>query len=85
MPEDTRPAPLPDFEEHYEGVFRKVRVLTPWPEHLVEIQGFWPTHARLEGDILRINCSNGVAIYREEGSDQRYWRGRLVEVRDENL
>lgn len=82
--EDHRPFASIRFLEHYEGVFRKVRVDDPWPTCISEIHGFWPTHCRLDGELLRINCSNGVAVYREEGSDARYWRGVLVETSGEN-
>jgi hypothetical protein len=66
------------------GVFRAVRVLSPWPRRIEEIHGFWPTHCRLDGDRLRVICSNGVASYVEEGSDARRWRGRLIEATGEN-
>jgi hypothetical protein len=72
------------FEEHYEGVFRVVRVLSPWPRRIEETHGFWSTHCRLDGDRLRVVCSNGVATYMEEGSDDRRWRGRLIEVTGDN-
>jgi len=66
------------FEEHYDGALRKVRILDPWPRCIEEVHGFWPTHCHLEDGRLRIHCSNGVATYREEGSDARRWRGVLI-------
>lgn len=72
------------FEEHYAGALRKVRILEAWPQRIEEVDGFWPTHCRLEGNLLRIHCSNGGATYRQEGSDARHWRGVLIETTGEN-